>query len=51
MIQRAGYDLLRVALRIALQLWPVWLFWWAWDFAQDFYRDTVLVPRVIHNVG
>jgi len=42
-IQRAGYDVLRVALRIALQLWPIWLFWWAWDFAQDFYRDTVLV--------
>ena len=43
MIQRAGYDLLRVALRVALQLWPLWLFWWAWSFADDLYRDTVLV--------
>jgi len=46
MIQRAGYDVLRVVLRIALQLWPIWLFWWAWDFAQDFYRDTVLIGYV-----
>ena len=43
MIQRAGYDLLRVALRIALQLWPLWLFWFAWNFADAFYRDTVLL--------
>ena len=27
-IQRAGYDLLRIALRVAIQLWPLWLFWW-----------------------
>ncbi len=43
MIQRAGYDLLRVALRIAVQLWPLWLFWFAWSFADTFYRDTVLL--------
>ena len=43
MIGRAGYDLLRVALRVAVQLWPLWLFWWVWDFASDFYRDTVLI--------
>ena len=43
MIQRAGYDLLRIALRVAVQLWPLWLFWWVWDFAYDFYRDTVLL--------
>jgi type IV secretion system protein VirD4 len=42
-IQRAGYDLLRVALRIAVQLWPLWLFWFAWSFADTFYRDTVLL--------
>jgi type IV secretion system protein VirD4 len=34
-IQRAGYDLLRVGLRVAVQLWPLWLFWWAWDAADD----------------
>ena len=43
MIQRAGYDLLRIGLRIAVQLWPLWLFWWVWSFAGDFYRDTVLI--------
>ena len=43
MIGRAGYDLLRVALRVAVQLWPLWLFWWVWDFASDFYRDSVLI--------
>jgi len=42
-IQRAGYDLLRVALCIAVQLWPLWLFWFAWSFADTFYRDTVLL--------
>ncbi len=43
MIGRAGYDLLRIALRVAVQLWPLWLFWWAWDFADDAYRDSVLI--------
>ena len=43
MIGRAGYDLLRVALRIAVQLWPLWVFWWVWSFAGNFYRDTVLI--------
>ena len=33
MIERAGYDLLRTGLRVAFQLWPLWLFWWAWNFA------------------
>ena len=32
---RAGDDLLRTGLRVAIQLWPLWLFWWAWDFAYD----------------
>ena len=43
MIQRAGYDLLRIALRYAVQLWPLWLFWWAWSYSDAFWRDTVLV--------
>jgi type IV secretion system protein VirD4 len=42
-IQRAGYDLLRIALRYAVQLWPLWLFWWAWSYSDAFWRDTVLV--------
>lgn len=37
MIQRAGYDLVRVGLRVAVQLWPVWLFWWAWVYADQFW--------------
>jgi type IV secretion system protein VirD4 len=32
-IERAGYDLLRVGLRVAVQLWPLWLFWFAWNQA------------------
>ena len=39
MIQRAGYDLVRIGLRIAFQLWPLWLFWWAWDFAYARWED------------
>jgi hypothetical protein len=31
MIQRATYDLLRIALRLATQLWPLWLFWFVWS--------------------
>ena len=27
MIERASYDLLRLALRIVVRLWPLWLFW------------------------
>ena len=37
MIQRAGYDLLRTGLRVAIQLWPLWLFWWAWSYADQFW--------------
>ena len=35
MIRRAGYDLLRVGLRIAVQLWPLWLFWFAWSLSSN----------------
>jgi type IV secretion system protein VirD4 len=41
-IQRAGYDLARVGLRIFFQLWPLWLFWWAWDFAYDHWQDYLM---------
>ena len=30
MLSRVSYDLIRVALRLAVQLWPVWLCWFAW---------------------
>ena len=42
MIQRAGYDLLRRALRLTLQLWPLWLFWFVWSLAEDLWRDFLL---------
>ena len=35
MIERASYDLLRTGLRVVFQLWPLWLFWWAWNFAHN----------------
>ena len=42
MIGRAGYDLLRAGLRVVVQLWPLWLFWYAWDFAYDWWQDYLL---------
>ena len=35
MIRHASYDLLRVGLRIAVQLWPLWLFWFAWGLSSN----------------
>ena len=42
MIERATYDLLRVALRLAIQLWPLWLFWFVWSLFDDAWRDFLL---------
>ena len=42
MIGRAAYDLLRVGLRIAVRLWPLWLFWFAWSLANDWWLDYLL---------
>ena len=42
MIGRAGYDLLRAGLRIAVQLWPLWLFWYAWNLAYGWWSDYLL---------
>jgi type IV secretion system protein VirD4 len=41
-IERATYDLLRVALRLAVQLWPLWLFWFVWSLFDDAWRDFLL---------
>lgn len=35
MLSRASYDLLRFLLRLAVQLWPVWVFWWAWSLSAE----------------
>jgi type IV secretion system protein VirD4 len=42
LIARAAYDLLRVGLRIVFRLWPLWLFWFAWTFANDWWLDYLL---------
>ncbi|HET7884220.1 MAG TPA: type IV secretory system conjugative DNA transfer family protein [Acetobacteraceae bacterium] len=42
MIQRAGYDLLRVAVRVAVQLWPLWLFWFVWTLFDNLWRNVLL---------
>jgi type IV secretion system protein VirD4 len=41
MIGRAGYDLLRFGGRVAVQLWPLWLFWWAWDLADSTWQHSL----------
>ena len=41
-MQRAAYDLPRIGLRVAIQLWPLWLFWGAWDFAYDRWQDYLM---------
>jgi type IV secretion system protein VirD4 len=41
-IERATYDLLRLGLRIAVQLWPLWLFWFAWTLGSDLWRSYLL---------
>ena len=42
MIGRAGYDLLRASLRVVVQLWPLWLFWYAWNLAYGWWSDYLL---------
>ena len=35
MFARAGHDLFRIALRLIVQLWPLWLFWFAWSLSSN----------------
>jgi type IV secretion system protein VirD4 len=32
---RAGHDLFRIGLRLIVQLWPLWLFWFAWSLSSN----------------
>ena len=45
MIARAAYDFGRVALKLAVQLWPLWLFWFALHLGSTLWRDLVLMPQ------
>ena len=45
MFSRASYDLLRVGVRLAVQLWPIWLFWWVWSLSAQLW-DGVVLPAV-----
>jgi type IV secretion system protein VirD4 len=44
-IGRAAYDLARVGFRICVQLWPLWLFWFAWRAGVALWRDDVLAVQ------
>ena len=35
MFARAGHDLFRIGLRLVVQLWPLWLFWFAWNLSSN----------------
>jgi type IV secretion system protein VirD4 len=39
---RAGHDLFRFGLRLIVQLWPLWLFWFAWTVAANSWLDYLL---------
>ena len=45
MVTRAAYDLGRVALKIAIQLWPLWLFWFALQLGGDLWLNRVLLTQ------
>lgn len=42
MFDRAGHDLFRGVGRLAVQLWPLWLFWFAWTLSSNLWRDFLL---------
>ena len=42
MVSRAGYDLAKVVLRLAFQLWPLWLFWFACGASNALWRDVLM---------
>lgn len=45
MVSRATYDLLRTGLKLAVQLWPLWLFWFALHLGSALWRDWVLAVQ------
>lgn len=45
MVSRATYDLLKAGLKLAVQLWPLWLFWFALQAGSTLWRDLVLAVQ------
>ena len=45
MIARGSYDLARLALRLLIRLWPVWLVYAAWSFAWTVWQNVLLSER------
>lgn len=43
MIGRVSYDLAKLVLKVALQLWPLWLFWFSWQAASALWRDLLVL--------
>jgi type IV secretion system protein VirD4 len=39
---RAGHDLFRMVLRLVVQLWPLWLFWFAWNLSSNWWLGYLL---------
>jgi len=42
-IGRVSYDLAKLVLKVALQLWPLWLFWFSWQAASALWRDLLVL--------
>jgi hypothetical protein len=45
MKRRSSSELLRLGLRVTVQLWPLWVFWWTWHFAHNEWRITCSPSR------
>jgi type IV secretion system protein VirD4 len=48
---RAGHDLFRILLRLVVQLWPLWVFWFAWTVAANVWLDYLLTFPNRSNSG
>ncbi|MHB8284500.1 MAG: type IV secretory system conjugative DNA transfer family protein [Caulobacteraceae bacterium] len=51
MISRVAYNGGRLALKIIIQLWPLWLFWFALHLGSSLWRDHVLLVQADRSTG